>query len=99
MATTYVSIDGWMDKENVTYVQWKVTWPQKKRKKEILPFATTCATFEGGNVKWSQIKTNTIWHHMWKLKTKAKIKALRSRMLGGVSGEWVKVVQSYNYPL
>ena len=34
MATTYMSIDEWMDKENVIYIQWKVTQPQKKKKKK-----------------------------------------------------------------
>ena len=41
-----------MDKENVTYIQWKVTWPQKKKeRKKSCHFATTWVTFEGSNVK------------------------------------------------
>ena len=103
MATTYMSIDEWMDKENVIYIQWKVTQPQKKKKKER---KNSCHLQQHG---WplkvlmlsevSQIKTHTIWPHMWNLETKAKIRALRSCMMGGVSGEWVNVVQNYNYHL
>ena len=40
----------WIKK--MIYIQWKVTQPQKKkRKKEFLPFATIWVTFEGANVK------------------------------------------------
>ena len=52
----------WIKK--MIYIQWKVTQPQKKkkRKKEFLPFATIWVTFEGANVKWS--KSNKDTSHM-----------------------------------
>ena len=89
----------WIKK--MIYIQWKVTQPQKKKKRK-----NSCHLQQYG---WplkvlmlsevSQIKTHPIWSHMWNLETKAKIRALRSCMMGGVSGEWFKVVQSYNYHL
>ena len=64
MATTYMSIDGWMDKENDIYTMesYSATKKKKKRKKEFLPFATIWVTFEGANVKWS--KSNKDTSHM-----------------------------------
>ena len=102
MATTYMSIDGWMDKENDIYTMESYSATKKKKKER----KNSCHLQQYG---WplkvlmlsevSQIKTHPIWSHMWNLETKAKIRALRSCMMGGVSGEWVKVVQSYNYHL
>ena len=48
METTYTSTGGWMDEESVApLLQWDVSQSLKKKKKEeILPFATTLIDLE-----------------------------------------------------
>ena len=64
MDTAHVSIDWWIDKEDVIYthngIQWNITWPSKKN--EILPFAMTRG-MELESIMLSEIsqrKTNTV---------------------------------------
>ena len=48
METTYTSTGGWMDEESVApLLQWDVSqYLKKKKKEEILPFATTLIDLE-----------------------------------------------------
>ena len=46
MERAQMSIDGWMDKEDVVHI-YTMEYYSAIKKNEILPFATTCMELEG----------------------------------------------------
>ena len=65
MERAQMSIDGWMDKENVVYI-YTMEYYSAIKKNEILPFATTWMELEGTMLsEISQRKTKTIWLHSY----------------------------------
>ena len=66
------------------------------RKKDIVPFATTCLNVEGIMLsEISQRKTNTAWYyHLYVESKKAKLRETESRVV--VPGDWrVEGMESY----
>ena len=56
-----VSIDGWMSKENVIYMEYY----SAIKKKEILPFVTTWVDIKSIMLsEISQTQKNAIWYHL-----------------------------------
>ena len=71
METTYMSTDGWMDKENVVCIYNGILSAIEKKK--ILPFARTRMNFETIMLsEISQRKTSTAWSHLYVESTKTK---------------------------
>lgn len=66
-----MSINGWVDKENVTYIAI-IEWYSAMKKHEILTFVPTWMDLEGiRQSEVSQIKSNIVWSYSYvELKTK-----------------------------
>ena len=58
MERAQMSIDGWMDKEDMVYVT-----QQSKRMNEILPFATMWMELEGIMLSEISTRKTNIWLH------------------------------------
>ena len=72
METTYMSINGWVDKEDVGYWYTHIYTHKhngiwfSSNKNEILPFATIWIDLDGITVnEISQRKINTVWYHLY----------------------------------
>ena len=63
---TYVSIDKWMNKENVVYTHThRMEDFQPLKKRDILPFATMWMDFDAITPREiSLTETNTVWSHL-----------------------------------
>ena len=65
MERAQMSIDGWMDKEDVVYI-YTMEYDLAVKKNEILPFATMWMELESIMLsEISQTKTNIIWLHLY----------------------------------
>ena len=65
MERAQMSINGWMDKEDVVYIH-KMEYYSATKKNEILTFATTWMELEGIMLsEINQRKTNIIWLHSY----------------------------------
>ena len=66
MEVTYMSIDRWMDKEDVVYI-YTMEYCSAIKRNEIMPFATTWMDLEITilNEISQTDKTNIIWYHLY----------------------------------
>ena len=91
METTYVSIRGWMDKEDVLYTHTHTHTQEyypTTRKKTVLPFVTTGLNLEG--VTLSEISLTEKDKYLYVESKKAELGEIVGRWLPGAGevGKW-----------